>query len=236
MDRLSAQAVSFLSQHGERCPTLRFHYGSGNAGGTQCMRPIERSCDTFASGRGTYDGRAVLCSTLLSGLFSISPNAKHQRTLSQTSTASHLAPPPTNNNVPFGACIPHSRHRNECAFDLYFFISHSLYICYIRILLGPQLNAMSANSSVSLASKNACNPSQTPSPSHSQGGSSIGIEGHPQRRVGGSGSFGTGSTSRSTSSTARNTQSLRKQHKGQRRPRLADEDAAAESVSQTPHS
>ena len=93
---------------------------------------------------------------------------------------------------------------------------------------------MSANPSVSLASKNACNPSQTPSPSQSQSGSFIGSEGNTQRRVGGSGSFGTASTSRSISSTARNNQSLRKQHKGQRRPRLADEDAAAESVSR-PH-
>ena len=90
---------------------------------------------------------------------------------------------------------------------------------------------MSANSSVSQASKNACNLSQTPSPSQSQSGGFIGIEAYTQRRVGGSGSFGTGSTSRSISSTARNNQSLRKQHKGQRRPRLADEDAAAESVS-----
>lgn len=125
------------------------------------------------------------------------------------------------------------RQTIQRAFDLYFCTARTLYIDRIRTLLGPQLNAMSANSSVSLASKNACNPSQTPSPSQSQSGSSIGIEGHTQRRVGGSGSFGTGSTSRSISSTARNSQSLRKQHKGQRRPRLADEDAAAESVRHT---
>ena len=90
---------------------------------------------------------------------------------------------------------------------------------------------MSTNPSVSLASKNACNSPQTPSPSQSQSGPLVGIEGHTQRRVGGSGSFGVGSTSRSISSAARNNQSSRKQHKGQRRPRLTDEDAAAESVS-----
>ena len=128
------------------------------------------------------------------------------------------------------------RPTNDRGFDIYFSISHTLYINHFRTVLGPQFNAMSANSSVSLASKNACNPPQTPSPSQSQSGSSIGIEGHTQRRVNGSGSFGTGSASRSISSTARNNQSLRKQHKGQRRPRLADEDAAAESVSQNPYS
>ena len=49
--------------------------------------------------------------------------------------------------------------------------------------------------------------------------------------MGGLGGFGAGSASRSPSSVARNNQFLRKQHKGQRRPRLTDEDAAAESVS-----
>lgn len=139
----------------------------------------------------------------------------------------------TNNNVPFGACTPHITPSDESPFQVCVFIPHSVQIS-CSISPEPQLNAMSTNSSVSLASKNACNPSQTPSPSQSQSGSGTGVEGHTQRRVGGSGSFGTGSTSRSTSSTARNNQSLRKQHKGQRRPRLADEDAAAESVSQIP--
>lgn len=91
---------------------------------------------------------------------------------------------------------------------------------------------MSTNPVLSLAtSKNACSPSQTTSTSQSQSGPSLGIENHTQRRTGGSGSFGTGYTSRSSFSAARYNQSLRKQHKGQRRPRLADEDAAAESVS-----
>ena len=93
--------------------------------------------------------------------------------------------------------------------------------------------AMSTNPALSLVtSKNACPPSQTPSPSQSQSGFSLGIESHTQRRAGSSGNFGAGHTSRSASSAARNNQSLRKQHKGQRRPRLADEDAAAESVCQ----
>ncbi|KAL8794051.1 MAG: hypothetical protein Q9195_003351 [Heterodermia aff. obscurata] len=72
-------------------------------------------------------------------------------------------------------------------------------------------------------------PSQTPSPSQSQSASSVGFDNHPQRRSGGPGSFGAGSNSR-IPSTARNNQPLRKQHKGQRRPRLADEDAFAESA------
>ena len=113
------------------------------------------------------------------------------------------------------------------------YISYVVYRSYsILILIETTIeNAMSTNSSVSLASKNACNSPQTTSPSQSQSGSLVGIESHTQRRVGGSGSFGAGSTSRSISSTARNNQSLRKQNKGQRRPRLTDEDAAAESVS-----
>lgn len=90
---------------------------------------------------------------------------------------------------------------------------------------------MSSNSALSLAtSKNACPPTQTPSPSHSQSSASFGLDIGNQRRAGSSGSFGAGTNSRSVSSTARNNQSLRKQHKSQRRPRLADEDAIAESV------
>ncbi|KAI4238947.1 MAG: hypothetical protein LQ349_000717 [Xanthoria aureola] len=78
-------------------------------------------------------------------------------------------------------------------------------------------------------SKNASVQTQTPSPSQAQTTSSFGAENHPQRRNGGTGSFGAGSTTRA-SPAARNSQPLRKQHKGQRRPRLADEDAAAESA------
>ncbi|KAL8887214.1 MAG: hypothetical protein Q9215_005174 [Flavoplaca cf. flavocitrina] len=89
----------------------------------------------------------------------------------------------------------------------------------------------SSNSSLPPAtSKNASVQTQVPSPSQAQAPSSIGAESHSQRRSGGSGSFGAGSTTRA-SPAARNNQPLRKQHKGQRRPRLADEDAAAESVS-----
>ena len=88
------------------------------------------------------------------------------------------------------------------------------------------------SSGLSLAtSKNACTPSQIPSPSQSQSGVSLGVDGHAQRRAGGSGSFGAGALARSSVSAGKSNQSLRKQHKGQRRPRLADEDAAAESVS-----
>ncbi|KAL8733420.1 MAG: hypothetical protein Q9181_003584 [Wetmoreana brouardii] len=90
---------------------------------------------------------------------------------------------------------------------------------------------MSSNLSSSLAtSKNASVQLQLPSPSQSQSSSSLGIESQSQRRNGGSGIFGAGSVSRTSPVAARNNQSLRKQHKGQRRPRLADEDAAAESA------
>lgn len=94
----------------------------------------------------------------------------------------------------------------------------------------PYYAIMSNSASSLLTSKNANVTSQIPSPSQSQSSSSIGAESFPQRRGGGSGSFGAGATSRTTPFTARNNQSFRKQHKGQRRPRLADEDAAAESV------
>ncbi|KAL9614093.1 MAG: hypothetical protein Q9167_001378 [Letrouitia subvulpina] len=89
----------------------------------------------------------------------------------------------------------------------------------------------SSNPTLSLStSKNANIPNQTPSPSQSQYSVSSGVESYPQRRVGGSGSFGAGSTSRGFSAAARSSQPLRKQNKNQRRPRLADEDAAAESA------
>lgn len=89
------------------------------------------------------------------------------------------------------------------------------------------------SSSSTPITKNTNAVSQTPSPSQSQSNTTVGAESYPQRRSGGSGSFGAGSASR-TSPAARNSQSSRKQHKGQRRPRLADEDAAAESVSFAP--
>ncbi|KAJ9211609.1 hypothetical protein DTO166G4_6748 [Paecilomyces variotii] len=55
------------------------------------------------------------------------------------------------------------------------------------------------------------------------------VDSGSQRRPGGSGSFGAGSTSRNTPSP-RNNQSRKTQHKRQRRPRLVDEDAYAEST------
>ena len=80
-------------------------------------------------------------------------------------------------------------------------------------------------------SKNVNASSQSPSSFQSQTNLSHGSEHHPQRRSGGSSSFGAGSASRATASSPRNGQSLRKQHKTPKRSRFADDDAAAESVS-----
>ncbi|KAL8726640.1 MAG: hypothetical protein Q9166_006599 [cf. Caloplaca sp. 2 TL-2023] len=89
----------------------------------------------------------------------------------------------------------------------------------------------SSNSSLPAAtSKNASLQTQLPSPFQAQVASSLGTDNYSQRRSGGTGSFGAGSATRASPAAARNTQSFRKQHKGQRRPRLADEDAAAESA------
>ncbi|KAL1967297.1 hypothetical protein VTN77DRAFT_3343 [Rasamsonia byssochlamydoides] len=55
------------------------------------------------------------------------------------------------------------------------------------------------------------------------------VEGGSQRRPGGSGSFGAGSTSRQVSSP-RNNQARKNQHKRHRRPALANEDVYTESV------
>ncbi|KAL8712865.1 MAG: hypothetical protein Q9220_003073 [cf. Caloplaca sp. 1 TL-2023] len=89
----------------------------------------------------------------------------------------------------------------------------------------------SSNPSLPVAiSKNAGSQTQTSSAVPSQSNLSLGSENHPHRRSGGSGSCGAGSVSRVSPGAARNHQPLRKQHKGQRRPRLADEDAAAESA------
>lgn len=94
---------------------------------------------------------------------------------------------------------------------------------------------MSSNSVSSLPLfKFANSQPQTSSASQSQGASSSVIDTQGQRRSGGSGSFGAGSTSRASSSTARNNQPIRKQHKNQRRPRLVDEDTFVESVSPNP--
>lgn len=88
-----------------------------------------------------------------------------------------------------------------------------------------------SNSAPSLNnSKNANTATQAPSSAQSQSGPVLGTENYPQRRSG-SGNFGAASASRGQAFAARNNQSLRKQHKGQRRFRLADDDTAAESVS-----
>ncbi|KAL8841778.1 MAG: hypothetical protein Q9170_000811 [Blastenia crenularia] len=78
----------------------------------------------------------------------------------------------------------------------------------------------------STSSKSASIQSHTPSLSQPQANSSFAIDNNSQRRSGGTGSFG----ANSKPVAARNSQSLKKQHKNQRRPRLADEDAAAESA------
>jgi hypothetical protein len=82
----------------------------------------------------------------------------------------------------------------------------------------------------SSSSKHINATSQAPSSAFFSTGTANTFEGGSQRRAGGSGSFGAGSSSRHNP-TARNNQPLRKQHKAQRRARLADEDAIAESVS-----
>ncbi|SLM33875.1 ring finger domain protein [Lasallia pustulata] len=90
---------------------------------------------------------------------------------------------------------------------------------------------MSSNStSSSIASKGGNVSAQTPSPAQFQAPPSFSVDGHQQRRSGGSVTLGAGSAARASLSSARNNQSFRKQNKNQRRPRLADEDAAAESA------
>lgn len=96
---------------------------------------------------------------------------------------------------------------------------------------------MASSSTSSLGASKSINVSpQLPSPSQSQTPATPGHEGQAQRRTGGSGSFGSGANTRATTAAARNNQSYRKQHKGKRRPQLADEDAAAEFVGVPVHS
>ncbi|KAF2090468.1 hypothetical protein K490DRAFT_34975 [Saccharata proteae CBS 121410] len=78
------------------------------------------------------------------------------------------------------------------------------------------------------ASKSANTPGQL-SPAQSQGGAVATGDSFGQRRSGGSGSFGAGANSRSNSSP-RNNQASKKQHKGSKKFRLADDDAIAESL------
>ena len=93
--------------------------------------------------------------------------------------------------------------------------------------------AMTSNQPISLVTSKSINGSpQLPSPSQSQAPIPPGHESFSQRRSGGSGSFGAGASTRTTTSAGRNGQGFRKQNKAQRRPRLTDEDAAAESVRQ----
>ena len=113
--------------------------------------------------------------------------------------------------------------------------------CFIPPRLGlsssvPRICAtvMSSSSSPLSTTKSVnISSSQTPSTPQTQSGSVAGTESHhpAQRRSGGSGSIGAGSASLGCLSSPRNSQSFRKPHKNQRKPRLADEDAMAESVS-----
>ncbi|ERF71461.1 hypothetical protein EPUS_06843 [Endocarpon pusillum Z07020] len=89
------------------------------------------------------------------------------------------------------------------------------------------MSSSAAASSSSLKTVNS-HP-QSSSPAQFQAGPTNPSDGSFQRRAGSSGSFGAGSSSRHNP-TARNNQPLRKQHKAQRRARLADEDAIAESA------
>ncbi|KAI9863883.1 MAG: hypothetical protein M1813_003535 [Trichoglossum hirsutum] len=88
--------------------------------------------------------------------------------------------------------------------------------------LSPLATTKSVNNSLAQTS---------PAP-QSQIGLAAGSDSHhsAQRRSGGSGSIGAGSASRGSLSSPRNNQSFRKPHKNQRKARLADEDAMAESA------
>ncbi|KAI9883316.1 MAG: hypothetical protein M1823_004920 [Watsoniomyces obsoletus] len=66
--------------------------------------------------------------------------------------------------------------------------------------------------------------------SPAQSSSSFAADSHGQRRPGGSGSSGSGAASRQHLASPRNHQVGRKRHKDQKRPRLVDEDALAESA------
>ncbi|KAI9716525.1 MAG: hypothetical protein M1812_005256 [Candelaria pacifica] len=87
----------------------------------------------------------------------------------------------------------------------------------------------SSSSSTAVTSKSVNTLPQTTFSGQSQTSSSTG-DNCAQRRSGGAGSFGGGPGSRVSLPSARNNQSSRKQNKNQRKPRLADEDAHAESV------
>lgn len=89
---------------------------------------------------------------------------------------------------------------------------------------------MSSNPPSAAASSKSATASGQLSPAQSQAGSVATSDSYGQRRSGGLGSFGAGAASRASPSP-RNNQAARKQHKGSKRFRLADEDALAETVS-----
>jgi len=89
---------------------------------------------------------------------------------------------------------------------------------------------MSSNPPSAAASSKSATASSQLSPAQSQAGSVAIGDSYGQRRSGGLGSFGAGAASRASSSP-RNNQAARRQHKGSKRFRLADEDALAETVS-----
>ncbi|KAJ5643152.1 uncharacterized protein N7484_005659 [Penicillium longicatenatum] len=87
---------------------------------------------------------------------------------------------------------------------------------------------MSSNAGQNPPSSKALNISNAPAaPAAFHSTASIDI--NTQRRVGGSGSFGAGSSSRNLP-TARNTQGRKNQHKHQKKPRLLDDDEYSESA------
>ncbi|OCK81667.1 hypothetical protein K432DRAFT_424746 [Lepidopterella palustris CBS 459.81] len=88
---------------------------------------------------------------------------------------------------------------------------------------------MSSNPPSVATSSKAATASGQLSPAQSQAGSVATGDNYGQRRSGGLGSFGAGAASRASPSP-RNNQQARKQHKGSKRFRLADEDALAESA------
>ncbi|KAF2106433.1 hypothetical protein BDV96DRAFT_507789 [Lophiotrema nucula] len=91
---------------------------------------------------------------------------------------------------------------------------------------------MSSNSPAIPASSKATAPSGPLSPAQNQPSSSASGDSYSQRRSGG-GSFGAGASTRA-SPTPRNSQQSRKQHKGSKKFRHADEDAMVDSLAMRP--
>ncbi|KAL9619364.1 MAG: hypothetical protein Q9160_006044 [Pyrenula sp. 1 TL-2023] len=87
----------------------------------------------------------------------------------------------------------------------------------------------STSGSLSSTPKAVQSSVQSISPAFSQAPSTSGFESSSQRRAGGSGSFGAGLATRA-GPVPRNNQTQKKQHRAQKRARLADEDAIAESA------